>query len=48
MAKKILIIEDEKNIAHAQGLILGDDYDISYAYDGETGLNLAKELYQML
>ena len=45
MAKKtILIIEDEKHIADAEGLILGDDFNIHYAYDGETGLEKAKEI----
>jgi DNA-binding response OmpR family regulator len=41
MAKKkksILIIEDEVNIANAQKIILGSDYDVSIAYDGEEGL----------
>ena len=36
--KSVLIIEDEENIANAQRLILEDDYDVSVAYDGETGL----------
>lgn len=44
MAKKsVLIIEDEKNIAQAQGIILGDKFSISYAFDGESGLKKAKK-----
>lgn len=41
--KKILIVEDEKNIARAEGLILGNDYEISYAVDGEEALFAAKK-----
>lgn len=37
--KKILIIEDERNIADAEGMILGDDYEISVAFDGNEGLS---------
>ncbi len=46
MAKKksVLIIEDEQNIAHAQKIILGDDYNVSVAYDGESGLEKIKKL----
>jgi DNA-binding response OmpR family regulator len=47
MAKKrqsILIIEDEANIANAQKLILGEDYNVSVAYDGETGIQKIHEL----
>ncbi|MBI5880754.1 response regulator [archaeon] len=47
MAKKkksILIIEDEVNIANAQRLILGTDYDVSVANDGESGLEMIKKL----
>ena len=36
--KRVLIVEDEKNIAHAEGLILSEHYDISYAYDGDEGI----------
>ena len=42
--KTILIIEDEKHIAQAQALILGDLYNIHHAYDGDTGLELTKKL----
>ena len=42
--RKVLIIEDEKNIAQAQKLILEDLYDIEVAYDGEEGLQKAKQL----
>ncbi len=41
--KRVLIVEDEKNIAQAEGLILSDDYEVSYAYDGEEGLQKVKE-----
>ncbi len=41
--KKVLIIEDEKHIAHAEGLILSEHYDVSYAYDGEEGIRKIKE-----
>jgi DNA-binding response OmpR family regulator len=47
MAKKkksILIIEDEVNIANAQRLILGTDYDVSVANDGESGLEMIRKL----
>ena len=42
--KKALIIEDEKHIADAQGIILGNLYDVHFAYDGEAGLKKAKEV----
>ena len=42
--KSVLIIEDEKNIANAQKLILGDEFDVSVAYDGDTGMKKIKEL----
>ncbi len=42
--KRVLIIEDEVNIANAQKLILEDDYDVSVAYDGESGLERVREL----
>ena len=42
--KKVLIVEDEANIANAQKLILGDHYDVSIAYDGDTGLNKIRSL----
>ncbi|MBI4738799.1 response regulator [Candidatus Woesearchaeota archaeon] len=41
--KKVLIIEDERNIAEAEGMILGDDYDVSYAFDGTEGLAKARK-----
>ncbi len=41
--KKVLIIEDEKNIADAQRLILGDDFNVSVAYDGESGMQKLRE-----
>jgi len=42
--KSILVIEDEVNIANAQKLILGDDYNVSVAYDGESGIQKINEL----
>jgi DNA-binding response OmpR family regulator len=46
MAKKksVLIIEDEVNIANAQKLILGDDYDVSLAFDGDEGLKKVRDI----
>ncbi|NQU79748.1 response regulator [Candidatus Woesearchaeota archaeon] len=45
MAKKrVLIIEDEVNIATAQKMILGDEFDVSVAYDGESGLDKLREI----
>lgn len=45
MAKKILIIEDDKVLAETLQAILADSglYEISLAYNGETGLRLAEE-----
>ncbi|MBW2964667.1 response regulator [Candidatus Woesearchaeota archaeon] len=42
--KRLLIVEDEVNIANAQKLILGSDYDVSVAYDGNEGLKMIREL----
>ena len=45
MAKKILVIEDEKPIADAMQVGLSEvGYEVSVAYDGEDGLKQAKEL----
>ncbi|MBW2996799.1 response regulator [Candidatus Woesearchaeota archaeon] len=46
MAKKksVLIIEDEENIANAQKMILDEEFNVSVAYDGETGLEKIKKL----
>lgn len=42
MARRILIIEDDKDIAQLVELHLKDDgYEVSRAYDGKTGLELA-------
>ena len=43
MKKKILIIEDEDAIARAEGLVLEGNYDIVFAKDGDTGLDMAKK-----
>lgn len=34
---KLVIVEDEKPIAKAEELILGDHYDVHLAHDGEQG-----------
>ena len=40
--KKILVVEDEKNIAVVEAYnIKKEGYDCDVAYDGETGLNMA-------
>ena len=44
MKKSVLIIEDEENIAKAEGLILGDEFKIHYAKDGADGLKKAKKI----
>lgn len=44
MKKTALIIEDEKNIAEAHSIILGDKYIIHHAFDGEEGLKKAKKI----
>jgi len=41
--KKIVIIEDEVNIANAQKMILGDDFNVSVAYDGDEGMKRIRE-----
>ena len=42
--KKILFIEDETSLQKAFGTILkGKGYEVVSAFDGETGLKLAKE-----
>ena len=44
MSKKILIVEDEKNIVDILAFNLGrEGYDTLEAYDGEMGLRLALE-----
>jgi two-component system, OmpR family, alkaline phosphatase synthesis response regulator PhoP len=40
--KKVLIIEDEKNIANAEKMILQDDYHVVLAHDGLNGLKMAQ------
>jgi len=43
--KKILFVEDETALQKAFGTILKDKgYDVISAFDGETGLKLAKEV----
>jgi len=41
--KKILIVDDEKDIVETLSFMLKTKgFDCIYAYDGEEGLNLAK------
>jgi two-component system, OmpR family, alkaline phosphatase synthesis response regulator PhoP len=42
--KTILIVEDEKNIADAEGMILSDHYSVHVANDGDLGLKMAKKI----
>jgi len=42
--KRALIIEDEENIAEAESLILGEAYEIHHAYDGDEGLEKARQI----
>ena len=42
MPRRILIIEDDKEIAHLAGFHLKDmGYEVSLAHDGDAGLDLA-------
>lgn len=42
--KRVLIIEDEVNIANAQKMILSDEFNVSVAYDGDSGLEKIRAL----
>jgi len=42
--KKILIIEDDENIANAEKLILEGDYEVHVANEGDTGFEIAKKI----
>ena len=42
--KTVLIVEDEKNIARAEGIILSKDFSVHYAEDGEEALVMAKKV----
>ncbi len=44
MKRKVLIVEDEENIANAEKIILKDDFKVHVARDGMEGLMMAKEL----
>ena len=44
MQERLLIVEDEENIANAQKLILEDHYSVHIASDGETGLQKIRQL----
>ena len=41
--KKILIIDDEEDIRELVKMTLGDKYEIIEAYDGLSGLDIARE-----
>lgn len=41
--KKLLIADDEEGIRESLNLILGDEYDLSYACDGEESLVEARK-----
>jgi DNA-binding response OmpR family regulator len=43
MKKSVVIVEDDRNIAMAQKLILDDHFDVHVAHDGEEGLKLVHE-----
>lgn len=42
--KTVLIVEDEKNIARAEGIILSKNFNVHYAEDGEEALAMAKKV----
>ena len=44
MKKKVLIIEDDPNIAEAERLILEGEFEGFMASDGSSGLSLCKEI----
>ncbi len=44
MKKKVLIIEDDPNIAEAERLILEGEFEVFMASDGSSGLSLCKEI----
>ena len=44
MKRCVLIVEDEKNIAEAQSLILEEDFQVHHASNGEEGLEMANKL----
>lgn len=42
--KKIVIVEDDENIANAEKLILSDVYEVHHAKAGQEGLELIKQV----
>ncbi len=44
MKKKVLIIEDDPNIAEAEKLILETEFEVFMAQDGSAGLSMCKEV----
>ncbi len=44
MAKKILIVEDEKRFQEMYSMMLGDkDYDLTFAYDGDKAMQILED-----
>ncbi len=49
MKPRILIADDEEGIRESLSLILGDDYDLEFAIDGQEALDkLAKEVFALV
>ncbi|MFH1173955.1 MAG: response regulator [archaeon] len=42
--KSIVVIEDDKNIAQAEKIILEREFSVNVAHDGKEGLDLAQQL----
>ncbi|MBQ3632053.1 MAG: response regulator [Prevotella sp.] len=40
----ILVVEDNRDVAYYIGSVLGNDYEVAYAYDGAEGIAKAEEL----
>ncbi len=44
MAKKILIVDDEKRFQEMYSMMLGDkDYDLTFAYDGDEAMQIVED-----
>ncbi len=44
MAKKILIVDDEKRFHDMYSMMLGDkDYDLDFAYDGDEAMQIVED-----
>lgn len=42
--RDVLIIEDERAIAEAEAIILGEQFNVHHAFDGKEGMKKAKKL----